>query len=382
MPFVALPEKLLFRYRIAQVILYVTLFLLFSFLIFRSLFPIITHSFDFENPTSSKHDLLVPKDTHGSFVANGKLPNGESLIFHDGTSGLYQKAILGLKLEEKEPLPKELEITLRHGYAATWLPEGEPIKDFPAEKVYLSEDTYYMLRNNELSRFVSREAFLSRYPESYAEAVSPEFLNTFTKNDILIGYRPGLLVEYADGVFLIVNETDMRPIGSARIFANIGYRFEDVKKVSAEELGIYKRGKIFLSGDIHPNGTVFLDTDSQTYYIVQDDHFHKLLPGAYLDFLLTQSAPITFSQTTNDMTASCTPTKDTFSHSVSCEANLALIYDLVGSDYEMRISNNSEDTEFKYYEAQFYTAINRQNFEFILSQVKENFLARFGPYLQ
>lgn len=382
MPFVALPEKLLLRYRIAQVILYVTLFLLFSLLIFRSLFPVITHSFDFENPTSSKHDLLVPKDTHGSFVANGKLPKGESLIFHDGTSGLYQKAVLGLKLEEKEPLPKELEITLRHGYAATWLPEGESIQDFPAEKVYFSEGIYYMLRNNELSRFVSREAFLSRYPESYAEAVSAEFLNTFTKNDTLVGYRPGLLVEYADGVFLIVNETDMRPIGSARIFANIGYRFEDVKKVNAEELGIYKRGKIFLSGDIHPNGTVFLDTDNQTYYMVQDDRFHKLLPGAYLDFLLTQSAPITFSQITNDMTASCTPAKRTFSHSVSCEANLAAISDLVGSDYEMRISNKGEDTEFKYYEAQFYTAINRQNFDFILSQVKENFFARFGPYLQ
>ncbi len=382
MPFVALPENLLLRYRIAQVILYVSLFLLFSFLIFRSLFPIITHAFDFENPTSSKHDLLVPKDTHGVLVANGKLPKGESLIFHDGTSGLYQKAVLSLSLEEKEPLPESLSISLRHGYAATWLPVGDDIKDFPAEKVYVSEGDYYILRNNELSRFVSREAFLSRYPESYAEAASPELLATFTKNDTLVGYRPGLLVEYADGVFLIVNETDMRPIGSARIFANIGYRFEDVKKVNAEELGIYKRGKIFLSGDIHPNGTVFLDTDSQTYYIVQGETFHKLLPGAYLDFLLTQGTPITFSQTTNDMTVSCTPTKETFGHKVSCKADLTPIYDLVGSDYEMRISNAGEDTEFKYYEAQFYTAINRQNFNFILSQVKENFLGRFGRYVQ
>ena len=382
MPFVALPENLILRYRVAQGILYTSLLLLFSFLIFRSLFPIITHSFDFENPTSSKHDLLVPKDTHGSLIANGKLPKGESLIFHDGTSGLYQKAILGLSLEEKESLPESIAITLRHGYAATWLPEGAAVQDFPAEKIYVSEGDYYALRNNELLRFVSREAFLSRYPESYAEAVSPDFLTTFTKNDTLIGYRPGLLVEYADGVFLIVNETDMRPIGSARIFANIGYRFEDVKKVNAEELGIYKRGKIFLSGDIHPNGTVFLDTDNQTYYIVQDGTFRKLLPGAYLNFLLTQGAPITFSQTTNDMTVSCTPTKSTFGHKVSCEADLTPIYDLVGSDYEMRIGNSGEDTEFAYYEAQFYTAINRQNFNFILSQVKENFLARFGRYVQ
>ena len=48
----------------------------------------------------------------------------------------------------------------------------------------------------------------------------------------------------------------------------------------------------------------------------------------------------------------------------------------------MRIGNSGEDTEFAYYEAQFYTAINRQNFNFILSQVKENFLARFGRYVQ
>ncbi len=382
MPFVAIPEDLLPKYRLAQVGLYSILFLLFSFLIFRSLFPVITHSFDFQNPTSSKHDLLIPKNNANTLVSNGKIPNGDNLIFHDGTSGLYQKAQFTLTVEKKAPLPEALTITLRHGYAATWLPVGDDISAFPQDKVYVADDTYYLLRDNTLSRFVSHEAFLSRYPETYAERVSPEFLKTFTQSDTLVGYRPGLLVEYADGVFLIANETEMRPIGSARIFANIGYRFEDVKKVNAEELGIYKRGKIFLSGDLHPNGTVFLDTDTNTYYIVQGETFHKLLPGAYLDFLLGQAHPITFSQTTNDMTVSCTPEKSTFTHAVHCETDLTHIYDLVGSDYEMNVKNLGVDTDIQYYEARFYTAVNNQNFGFILSQVKENFLARFGRYVQ
>ena len=48
----------------------------------------------------------------------------------------------------------------------------------------------------------------------------------------------------------------------------------------------------------------------------------------------------------------------------------------------MNVKNQGVDTDIQYYEARFYTAVNNQNFGFILSQVKENFLARFGRYVQ
>jgi hypothetical protein len=378
MAFTTLPKELHSQYRIAQGVLYVTVFLLFCFLIFRSLFPAIIHSFDFKNPTSSKHDLDVPRDSQGSYIAYGKLPQNGDLIFHDGTSGLYREAEFQINIDKDKPVPTPLSLTLRHGYAATWLPAGAPVQNFPEEKLYTSEGNYYRLRDNELTRYVSRDAFLSRYPESRAESVSPEFIKDFKLSEALLGFRPGLLAEYADGVFLIASETEMRPIGSARIFTNVGYRFEDVKKVNAEELGIYTRGKIFLSGDMHPEGTVFLDTDSEKYFIIENGFFSELLPGEYRDFLLSQAVPITFSSSSNAKEVSCNPQKSLLFNRVTCEADLTPIADLVGSDYEMRLHNEGEATDLSNFEVTFLTAVNRQNFNFIITQVKENFLTRFG----
>jgi hypothetical protein len=378
MSFTLLPPELQSKYRIAQGILYTFVFLLFCFLIFRSLFPAIIHTFDFKNPTSSKHDLSVPRDSQGSYIGYGKLPQDGSLIFKDGTSGLYREAEFQIDIDKDKAIPNPLTLTLRHGYAATWLPAGPSVENFPEEKLYTADDSYYRLKDQELIRYVSRDAFLSRYPESRAEVVTPEFLKDFDLSESLLGFRPGLLVEYADGFFLITSETEMRPIGSARIFTNVGYRFEDVKKVNAEELGIYTRGKIFLSGDMHPEGTVFLDTDSQKYYIVQNGNLSELLPGEYRDYLLSQSAPITFSESSSNKTVSCNPKKVLIFHRVACEVDLEPISDLVGSDYEMHLQNGGADTDLSYYEVTFLTAVNRQNLNFIITQVKENFLTRFG----
>jgi hypothetical protein len=170
----------------------------------------------------------------------------------------------------------------------------------------------------------------------------------------------------------------MRPVGSARIFQDIGYSFEDVQNLNAEELGIYKRGKIFLSGDRHPDGTVFRDTVTAQYFLIENGQFHPLLPGRYLDFLLTQARPIPFSSVDRDKTVSCDATPNLFTHGLHCTLPLALMSGTIGSDYEIRLTNQGSPMDLNFFEARFKTAQNKSNLLFIVSQVKDLFLSRFG----
>ncbi|MEK9173720.1 MAG: hypothetical protein AAB845_00445, partial [Patescibacteria group bacterium] len=258
------------------------------------------------------------------------------------------------------------------------LPAGDTISDFPAVDLYVSDGIYYMRRDGKLVRFISRDAFLSRYPEEFAKVLTSEEQKGFTEGEGVIGFRPGLLAAYGDGVFIIMNEIEMRPVGSARIFQEIGYRFEDVQNLNAEELGIYKRGKIFLSGDRHPDGTVFQDKETSDYFLVEEGQFHKLLPGRYLDFLLSKARPIVFSSVTSDKTVSCAATPNLLSHGLHCTLPLASISSTIGSDYEIRLTNQGVPMDLSFFEARFKTAKNKANLLFITTQVKDLFLSRFG----
>ncbi len=378
MPFVPLAKEHLRYYRIAQVILYTVTFFLLFFLILRSLFPTTIDTFDFENPTSSKHTLLPPQNEKREVAYNGQLAENASLIFNVGASAEDASVSLKTLVEKKSPLSNNLSFTLRHGYRASWLPTGEAVSDFPAVDLYVSDGIYYMLRDGKLIRFVSRDAYLSRYPEEFAKVLTSEEQKSFSEGEGVIGFRPGLLAAYGDGVFIIMNETDMRPVGSARIFQEIGYRFEDVQNLNAEELGIYKRGKIFLSGDRHPDGTVFQDTVTSRYFIVGDGQFHELLPGRYLDFLLNKARPVLFSSETRDRTVSCNATPNLLTHGLHCTLPLASISGTIGSDYEIRLTNKGASMDLRSFEAHFKTARNKANLVFIISQIKDLFLSRFG----
>lgn len=378
MPFVSLTKEQLRYYRIAQLILYVTTFFLLFFLILRSLFPTTIDTFNFEDPTSSKYTLFPPQNEKREVVYNGRLDENTSLIFNVGASAEDAEATLTALVEKKSLLPDKLSFTLRHGYRASWLPTGDIISDFPAVDLYVSDGTYYMLREGKLIPFVSRDAFLSRYPEEFAKTLNPEQRSTLPVGEGVIGFRPGLLAAYGDGVFIIMNETEMRPVGSARIFQEIGYRFEDVQNINAEELGIYKRGKIFLSGDRHPDGTVFQDSVTSKYFLVSDGQFHELVPGRYLDFLLSKARPVTFSSETREKKVSCDAKKNLLTYGVHCTVPLASINSTIGSDYEIRLDNHHTVSDLRFFEARFKTAKNKANLVFIASQVKDLFLSRFG----
>ncbi len=380
MPFVQLEKKHLHLYQLSQGVLYLSTFALVFFLVLRSLFPVTLDIFDFDNP-SSRDNSLIPHENPAniSITTTGKMPSKESIVFNLGASAEDSQAHFNLLINKKSPLPKDIALTIRHGYQAAWLPKGEPIKDFPARDFYTLDGVYYQRTSERtLDRFVSETAFLSRYPKEFAKPLTHEEFATYNLSENVIGFRPGVLTAYGEGVFIIMNDKEMRPVGSARIFQDLGYRFEDVQKISAEELGIYERGKIFLSGDRHPDGTLFQDTDSDQFFLVDQEELHEVLPGRYLDFLLSKTRPVLFSTKESLSAVSCQMIPNTFSYGIHCDMPITTISASTGSNYEIMITNNGGDVHLNKLEARFTTAKNQNNLHFILAQIKDTFLTRFG----
>src|SRR3990167_3986739 len=324
---VAIPKEWQSRYRILRAILCAAVILFVIIFALRALFPTLVFSFNFKTPSSSKNKLLDPRSPDTTPRTNGKIEAGGTLVTDVGVIGDLSQAAATLTLEKKSALPDTLAFSLRRSYRSFFLPTGSPITSFPKESLYRIDATYYALRSGTLYPFVSDNAYLSRYPDAFAQPENKDFLTWYPVSEEWIGFRVGSVVSFADGVFLIASDTEMRPVGSADIFLALGYRFEDVRPASEEELGIYKRGRIFLLGSRHPDGT--------------------LLPGL-------------------------------FGQTFACTTPLDALSAQSGPDFEISISQGNTDIDINTLQVSFDTKKSTKNMLFLLSQIKERILSRFG----
>jgi len=229
-----------------------------------------------------------------------------------------------------------------------------------------------------LHPFVSEQAYLSRHEFSDAIVAEKTLLTQSPASDDWIGFRIGSLVSFADGIFVIVSDTEMRPIGSAEIFLGLGYRFEDVIPGSEEEIGIYKRGRIFLLGDTHPDGTLLLNTDSQEYFLVNQGFKRPITDQDYLSFLLEHVSPITVSGEASRLSASCDLMPASFGRTFSCTAPINTLTTGHGNDFEIRLSDGDTDIDINSLTLFLETGTNSRNMMTILSQIKQRLISRFG----
>ncbi|MBI2439273.1 MAG: hypothetical protein HYV45_01575 [Candidatus Moranbacteria bacterium] len=368
-------------YRFARILLYIVTSIIIVAFSLRVLFPTLTFSFDFRAPDSSKNNLLHPRSPEHVTRKNGQLEKNGTLIADVGVVGNFSTALISFSLEKKSAIPDSdnpFNVSLYRSYRGFFLPHGMSIQSFPKEILYYSDTAYYALRDNTLYPFISENAYLSRYPKHFATEVSPSFLASYPRSEEWIGFRVGSLVSFADGVFVIVSETEMRPIGSADIFLALGYDFKNVIPSSEEEIGIYKRGKIFLLGDIHPDGTLFFDQETKTYFLVDHNTKRSLIDTTYRDFLLSKQSPINASSRMSTVATTCLPTRSFFGRSFSCHASLEALRDAPGNDFEIHITNTSSALDINTLSLSFVTNKNKENMLFVLSQIKERLLARFG----
>ncbi len=365
------------HYLVLRMTLYVVIAVVTLVLAFRVLFPIIVQQFDFRSPGSSKNAISSPRSPDGTPRLNGKIEGGGTMLADTTVVGDFSLLSLRANLEKKSAFPESLRFSVRRSYQSFFYPTGPPVTDFPAETIYRLDDTYYALRDGVLSPFVSDGAYHSRLPEGRAVPADASLLTLYPVSPQWLGYRVGSLLGNATGVFVVVSETEVRPVGSADIFLALGYNFEDVVSVSEEELGVYRRGRILLLGDAHPDGTILRDRDTESYFVVDARTKRPLLAGPYRDFLLAQTKhPIAVSIEASLVTESCTMKPNLWGTALLCTFPLALPVGY-GNDYQLSITSDIA-IDMNTLSASFETAKNRENMMTLLSQIKQRLLARFG----
>ncbi len=377
-PIISIPPDWQKRYQMLRALLYAIVILTVGVFALRVLFPTLVFSFNFKTPSSSKNNILDPRSPIDTPRTNGKIEKDGALIADTGVVGNFSDAAVRVVLEKNSAVPENLAFSLRRSYRGFLLPTGTPVTGFPEATLYKVDGTYYALQNGVLSRFVSDNAYLSRYPDDFALLETEDFLKTYPVSENWIGFRVGSLVSFADGVFLIVSDTEMRPVGSADIFLAFGYRFKDVRPASEEEIGIYKRGRIFLLGAQHPDGTLLLDQDTGDYYLVEHNTKRPITDTRYLEFIKQRQTPISVSSQSSEARASCLLEPSLFGQSFSCTAALAGLRGGTGSDFEIHLEGADTDIDINTLTVSFATKKSRATMLTILSTIKQRLLSRFG----
>jgi hypothetical protein len=237
-------------------------------------------------------------------------------------------------------------------------------------------ETYYQLLEGRLHPFVSENAYLTRYARGQAVPQNPDLLQQYPVSEEWLGFKSGSLLAFADGVF-IVDGREVSPIGSATIFEAFGFSWNDVIPASEEEMGIYERGKIFLTGNAHPDGTVFVDTDTGKHFLIQDGQRREITGEKLLAVLLGSRRPVPASEKALDVQASCSLAKVLLFKAYACDVPLAAFESLPGNTFEFR-SGFTPETDIRTAQVVFETAVDRRNLYYSLSQIKQRILLHYG----
>lgn len=381
-PFFPIPKTKRRSYLIGRVCLYATCILLAYLLALSFLFPVVPFSFNFRTPHSTKNTFLDPRSAPDqSSLTNGKIAGGQTLIGNFDRPGTFSRIRISFNLEKKSAAPTKIKASIARSYRAFFLPiSSTPISSFEHPTLY--RDTagiYYSADQGMLKRFVSTAAYLSRYPKSFALPLDSSSASSLPIAPEWIGFRVGSLLSFADGIFLVVSEDEIRPFGDPDIFLSFGYRFEDVIPAHEEEIGIYKRGRILLYGNSQSDGTLFRDTDSGAYMIVNHNTLQPITSPEYRDFLLDRVSPINVSLAARNTDFSCVPQTSLIGKTYTCDIAPGALPTNFGSAFQLSLQNDSENTiDIRSFTVSLITDQTRENFLLSASQFKSRFLDRFG----
>lgn len=441
LPPITIPEPWNLRYRKARAVLYGAAFAFALAAIFRIIFPSQTLLFDFTKPGSLANLLSAPRDTTGVPLTDGKI-GAKTLLFNAGIIGNYSSVLVVLTPHPKSTPVTGGALSVRRSYASFLLPtnpspalfpagtllsntsryaiiddDGKRIMftddrqwtslgyqsgsflavndeefarnpdggtwtndtDHPSGTVFLIGDDFYELRNDTLHRFVSEGAYLSLHDMAEAIPRDPSFLERFEENDEWIGFRTGTLLQYADGIFFVDGAT-VQPIGSPEIFTALGFDWNRVIKASAEEMSLYKRGKIALLNAPQPNGTVFHDIDTGEYFVVSGSEKRPIESNALLHLLTKNLSPIDVSSRALETVGHCALKQSIWSDQWSCTIPVTEFAALPGNNYEFSVvpSADSDGIQLANIETTFHSTMEISSLRSALSQIRQQIIDRYA----
>lgn len=379
-PFLPIPQAEQRRYTFLRIALYLVCFSLALFFALRIIFPTLPFSFNFRTPQSTKNTFLDPRQASNQApLLNGKIDAHQTLIGNFDSPGTFSRIRITLTLNKKSAPASDLKASFSRSYRAFFLPiDGIPVATFEHPPLYRDQHgIYYAEENGVLKRFVSTQAYLSRYPESFALPLSSSLSASLPVSEEWIGFRIGSLISFADGIFLVVNEHEIRPFGDPGIFLSMGYHFEDVIPAHEEEIGIYKRGRILLYGAAQSDGTLFRDTDSGTLLIVDQQQLRPITSPEYRKFLTEHATPLSVSLAARNQTLSCIPLASWYRKSLICDIPESTLPSDWGTAFQLALRSNTA-IDIDTLTVSLITDRTPHNFRLFASQIKSRLLNRFG----
>jgi len=336
---VKLNNKNYAAYKRLQIALYLFAILLGAYFAYLILFPAAYFTFSFPNPNSLQNTIIDPRLEDGGPVERGEI--SQTLFFDTALVGNYSKAKIRLHLNKKSDPLMLGKISLKKSYQAFFYPAGGNLDfaetNFQALKI---NGDYYLLKDNKLARFVSEKAYLTRYSADQATEKGTEILRDYELSDEIIGFADGTLISYGISVY-IVSEGKILPVNNVVTFSAMGYDWNDVVPASGDEISLYEKDKLFTLSSPHPAGTILKTQREGKYYLLKDGKKYELSPGNADQNLLGKS-PILVSKKSLDLSKGCELKKEALSfRTYSCEISLEDYKDLLGKDYEFKLTANS-----------------------------------------
>ncbi len=385
------------QYDIARLVLHVIFFLTMLFVMYRILFPIVPLDFDMNSPTAIRNNISSPRiELTNDFPAKKMIQTNDTLLFNANPIGKFSETTISLTLEKGSSDIQDTPVKIRKSYQSFFYPTGKQVgfKDstllftsngnyymisngalrkfadtniilamgypksaflevtvddlklnkpgpdiidaniYPDDTLFAIDDTYYQIKNQSLIPFVSATAFLTQFDSALAISKNTDFLSNYPESETYAGFADGTLASFADAVF-ILSAGKSYPIENEVTFAAMGFDWNNVIPVTSSELGAYKKQKQFTNNSPHPDGTIFLDQDSNKLFIIKDKQKlsieNKAVLGTY-----SKQKPIIANSKDAQKEYSCNLKKSFFDSSTyKCNIPLEKFASLIGNDFEV-----------------------------------------------
>ncbi len=427
---VALEPQWQKRYSYSRLVLYLLAVCAGIYAIYLILFPSQLFSFDFSNPNSNKNtifnvsggaglltsDIFSPENFSRAGITLS--PNTKKLNFSNNTVKIRKtyKAFAYPESAQPAVFPdgsllqnnggyyiisdgalrkfSSLAVAQELGYASrsftgvtadelTYNKKGGNITNgasYPDGSLFSIDNNYYQLQNgNALVPFLSGNAFKSRYSQTAAIVKDSSFLSGYQTSQNQIGFADGTLLSFGGTVFVVSGNT-VRAFDNPNTFLALGYSWSNIIPSGEDEISFYQyqHAQLFTMNDPHPNGTVFSDSATGKYYLIENNQKEEIKGADILKAYTRSSAPIMVdSRSLNFDSCRLKKSFSLFSSEYHCSIPVANLASFPGNYYQLEMAGTVGNT-LSEISADFSRDINWSNMRDTLSGIKHNILAKFG----
>ncbi len=282
-PHITLSNRKARLYTYMRVLLYGVFILCSTFVLYKIIFPAAYFSFDFTKPRALTNTIFTPRTTENI------------VLFTAVAIGTFDTAKVTLTFDAPENTPTDAHLSVKKGYSVALGARVESDYGFYAPQ---------------------------QPPQTHP-------------------IRSGVLFSHRNGVW-VVDKSTIRPIADATTLLAKGWSFDDVRTLNKNLLTNYTKGRMFTLKDPHPDGTLFYERDTDTFYIYNaHDNILHAISRETVKQSFPQNPLITIESANRTTLDTCTLHRSALPWRrarISCTVRLDDLKNLLGTEYQFAIS--------------------------------------------